>query len=188
MTVRKITGFTLVELLVAITVLGILGIISWRGLDHVIDQRARISEQDAQVERLIRTIAQLERDFDECIADSLLVSRTTDSTTLPSCLNISQDRQSRPIIIITRRHPSGKGSSTVRYQLEGESLVRLTTSVDRSQTDRVLMLNNVVTFDTRFLSRRGWIDTPDETDTRVMAIEIAIERLAAGRYVKVIPL
>ena len=188
MTVRNIIGFTLVEMLVAISVLGILGIISWRGLDHVINQRARISEQDAQVERLIRTIAQMERDFDECIADSLLVSRTTGSTTLPSCLNITQDRKSRPIVIITRRHPSGKGSSIARYQLDGESLVRLTTSVDQSQTNRVLMLNNVVTFDTRFLSRRGWIDTPDETDTRVTAIEIAIELSGTGRYVKVIPL
>lgn len=188
MTVRRITGFTLVEMLVAISVLGILGIISWRGLDHVINQRTRISDQDAQIERLIRTIAQVERDFDECIADGLLVNRTTDSTTLPSCLNITQDRQSRPIVIITRRHPSGKGSSTVRYQLEGESLVRLTTSVNQSQTNRVLMLNNVVTFDTRFLSRQGWIDKPDETDTRVTAIEIAINLSGAGRYVKVIPL
>ena len=186
--VRKLTGFTLVEMLVAISVLGILGIMSWRGLDHVIDQRARISEQDAQVERLIRTVAQLERDFDECIADSLLVSETTDSTTLPSCLSVTQDRQSHPIVIITRRHPSGKGFSTVRYQLEGEDLVRLNVSADRLQTNRVLMLSNVVTFDTRFLSRRGWINTPDGTDTRVSAIEITIDRLAAGRYVKVVPL
>ena len=188
MTVRHLIGFTLVEMLVAISVLGILGIISWRGLDHVIDQRARISEQDAQVERLIRTIAQLERDFDECIADSLLISRATDSSTLPSCLNIIRDRQSRPIVIITRRHPSGHGYITVRYQLEGEDLVRLTTSADLSQTDRVLMLNNVVTFDARFLSRRGWIDTLAQTDTRVSAIEITIERLTAGRFVKVVPL
>ena len=188
MTVRKMMGFTLVEMLVAISVLGILGIMSWRGLDHVIDQRGRISEQDAQVERVIRTVAQLERDFDECIADSLLVSQATASTTLPSCLNVTQDRQSHAIVLITRRHPSGKGFITVRYQLEGENLVRLTATADRSQTDRVLMLNDVVTFDTRFLSRRGWIDTPDGTDTRVSAIEITIERLAAGRYVKVVPL
>lgn len=188
MTVRNIMGFTLVEMLVAISVLGVLGIISWRGLDHVIDQRARISEQDAQVERLIRTIAQLERDFDECIADSLLVSRTNESTTLPGCLNVTKDRQSRAIVVITRRLPSGKGFSTVRYQLEGEGLVRISTGADRSQTDRVLMLNDVVAFDTRFLSRLGWINMPDETDTRVTAIEISIERLASGRYVKVVPL
>ena len=188
MTIRNMMGFTLVEMLVAISVLGILGIMSWRGLDHVIDQRGRISEQDAQVERLIRTVAQLERDFDECIADSLLVNQTTDSTTLPSCLNVTQDRQSHAIVLITRRHPSGKGFTTVRYQLEGENLVRLTTSADRLQTDRVAMLDDVVTFDTRFLSRRGWIDTPEGTDTRVSAIEITIERLVAGRYVKVVPL
>ena len=188
MTVGKLMGFTLVEMLVAISILGILGIMSWRGLDHVIDQRARISEQDAQVERLIRTVAQLERDFDECIADSLLVSQAESSTSLPGCLNVTQDRQSHAIVVIMRRHPSGKGFSTARYQLEGENLIRLTTSPDRSQTDRVLMLNDVVSFDTRFLSRRGWIDTPDGTDTRVTAIEITIDRLAAGRFVKVVPL
>ena len=188
MKVRKIKGFTLVEMLVAISVLGILGVMSWRGLDHVIDQRARISERDAQVERLIRTVAQLERDFDECIADSLLVGETAESTTLPGCLNITRDRYSHAIVIITRRNPSGKGFIIVRYQLEGEDLVRLTSSADRSKTDRVLMLNDVATFDTRFLSRRGWSDTSEVLDARAAAIEITIDRLAAGRYVKVVPL
>jgi hypothetical protein len=51
-----------------------------------------------------------------------------------------------------------------------------------------LMLNDVVNFDTRFLSRRGWINTPEGTDTRVTAVEITIERLTTGRYVKVVPL
>ena len=80
---RGARGFTLVEMLVAVSLLGLLGVISWRGLDHVIDQRERISRQDAQIERLIRTIAQIERDIDERVADALMVERTGTSDVLP---------------------------------------------------------------------------------------------------------
>lgn len=185
---RGATGFTLVEILVAISLLGLLGVISWRGLDHVIDQRTRISEQDAQVERLIRTIGQLERDFDECIADALLSGASEETSKLPKCLSLTRDQQSRDTVTVVRRHPSGIGSSTVRYDLEGNDLIRSTTSERSSQSARVLLLNDVLSFQTRTLSAGVWVDFVEQSDSRVTAIEISIERADAGRYTKVIAL
>ncbi len=184
----SVAGFTLVEMLVAVSLLGLLGIISWRGLDHVVDQRTRISERDAQVERLIRTIGQLERDFDECIADVLLSGPIGETSKLPKCLTLARDQQSRAIVTIIRRHPSGTGYSTVRYELKGNDLIRFTTSNRSTQSDRVPLLNGVVSFKTRLLSANGWIDFAEESDSRVTAIEISIERDDVGRYTKVIAL
>ena len=107
MTGKRPCGFTLVEMLVAVSLVGLLGVIAWRGLDHVIDQRERISLQDAQVERLIRTIAQIERDIDERVADALLVGPTEVSAALPRSMAIVVDEQSRQRITILRRHPVG---------------------------------------------------------------------------------
>ncbi|UCH49323.1 MAG: prepilin-type N-terminal cleavage/methylation domain-containing protein [Betaproteobacteria bacterium] len=185
---RGVAGFTLVEMLVAISLLGLLGIISWRGLDHVVDQRIRISEQDSQVERLIRTIGQLERDFDECIADSLLSGPIDTASRIPKCLTITRDQQLRDSVTIVRRHPSGTGYSTVSYDLDGDDLIRITTSDGSSQSVRVPLLNDVISFQTRLLSANGWVDFAEQSDTRVRAIEISIERNEAGRYRKVIAL
>jgi general secretion pathway protein J len=185
---RSVAGFTLVEMLVAVSLLGLLGIISWRGLEHVIDQRIRISGQDAQVERLIRTIGQLERDFDECIADALLSGAIDETSRLPKCLTLTRDQQLRETVTIVRRHPSGTGYSIVRYDLEGNDLIRFATSDRNSQSDSVPLLNDVVSFQTRLLSATGWVDFAEQSDSRVTAIEISIERSESGRYTKVIAL
>jgi len=183
-----LTGFTLVEMLVAISLLGVLGIISWRGLDHVIDQRIRISEQDEQVERLIRTVAQLERDFDERVADALLADPVESLVALPRSVTIERDAQSRESVTIVRRHPSGAGHITVRYRLDGDDLVRLATSPALAQPDRVLLLPSIVAFRIRLLSQSGWVDLPEQADSRAAAIEVSIERASGERYTKVMPL
>ncbi|UCD67682.1 MAG: prepilin-type N-terminal cleavage/methylation domain-containing protein [Betaproteobacteria bacterium] len=185
---QSVGGFTLVELLVAVSLLGLLGIISWRGLDHVIGQRVRISEQDAQIERLIRTIGQLERDFDECLADALLSSASDEPSPLPKCLALTRNQHSGEAVTIVRAHPSGTGYSSVRYGLEGNDLIRSTTSNRNSQSDRVLLLSDVVSFEARLFSAGGWVDFAEQSDSRATAIEISIERTEAGRYTKVIVL
>jgi prepilin-type N-terminal cleavage/methylation domain-containing protein len=48
---RPTPGFTLVEMLVAIALLGLLGVISWRGLDYVSAQRIVYRVADAALTR-----------------------------------------------------------------------------------------------------------------------------------------
>ena len=185
---RGARGFTLVEMLVAVSLLGLLGVISWRGLDHVIDQRERISRQDAQIERLIRTIAQIERDIDERVADALMVEPTGTSDVLPGSMTIAFDDESRQRVTILRRHPDGVGTVRASYALDDDQLFRVSVSQASVQPDRVLLLDHIAAFRARFLSQRGWVDVRELQGARALAIEISIERINGERYTKVMPL
>ncbi|KPK35157.1 MAG: hypothetical protein AMJ66_01985 [Betaproteobacteria bacterium SG8_40] len=188
MTGKRPCGFTLVEMLVAVSLVGLLGVIAWRGLDHVIDQRERISLQDAQVERLIRTIAQIERDIDERVADALLVGPTEVSAALPRSMAIVVDEQSRQRITILRRHPVGPGTVRASYSLDDDRLIRASVSQTYEQPDRIALLDGIAGFRTRLLSQQGWVDIDAIGDSRALAIEISIERVSGERYTKVMPL
>src|SRR5215203_2897504 len=64
---RQITsvarGFTLLELLVAITVLAVVSMIAWRGLDSLVLTRERLEPEGDEVRSLLTTFGQMERDL-----------------------------------------------------------------------------------------------------------------------------
>ena len=182
------SGFTLVEMLVAVSLVGLLGVIAWRGLDHVIDQRERISLQDAQIERLVRTIAQIERDIDERVADALLVGPAETTAALPRSVAIVVDEESRQRITILRRHPVDGGTVRAQYSLDDDRLIRASVSQAYELPDRVALLDGIAGFRTRLLSQQGWVDVDAIGDSRALAIEISIERVNGERYRKVMPL
>ena len=56
-------GFTLLELLVAVTLMSVLALMSWRALDALIDARERISRSGDELRALVVAFAQLEEDL-----------------------------------------------------------------------------------------------------------------------------
>jgi len=56
-------GFTLLELLVAISVLAIVSMIAWRGLDSLISTRERLEPEGDEVRAILTAFGQLERDL-----------------------------------------------------------------------------------------------------------------------------
>ena len=66
----KARGFTLVELLVTIALMGLMGVICWRGLDYVVAQRGEVERESLEVARVLRTFAQVERDLAERLPDT----------------------------------------------------------------------------------------------------------------------
>jgi general secretion pathway protein J len=189
--IRKTSdGFTLVEMLVAISLLGLLGVISWRGLDQVIKQRERVNEETANIERVIRTIAQIERDIDQRVADVLMVA-PSDVSVLPYSMDIAVQSDKNQRVSIFRTFPQSPGGQTVTYYLRTSDLMRTVSVESTGASTSVAMLSEVREFHTRYLLGGGWVTadalnaTPGE---RARAIEIAIERASGERYVRVLPL
>lgn len=187
---EKPGGFTLVEMLVAISLLGLLGVISWRGLDQVIAQRTRVNEETADVERVVRTIAQIERDIDQRVSDVLMVAPPIVSA-LPYSMNVAVESDNNQRLSVLRSFPQGPGTQTVTYFLRTTELVRTVFAESAGEVTDVAMLGEVREFHTRFLLSGGWV-SPDVLEAtpgeRARAIEFAFERASGERYVRVLPL
>lgn len=64
---RKRRGFTLVELLVAITVLAIVAVLGWRGLDGIIRARITLTSEMEQTRGMQLAFAQMQRDCTQLV-------------------------------------------------------------------------------------------------------------------------
>jgi general secretion pathway protein J len=116
-------GFTLIEMLVAITILAIIALISWRGLDAVARSRAAVSGEIASQRSLQTVFAQLDGDLRFAARDPAANSR------LPGLL-IDTDTGS---LIVLRQAPSVETGALryqlVRYLVRDGALLRLTREV-----------------------------------------------------------
>jgi general secretion pathway protein J len=65
-------GFTLVELLVAISVLAIVAVLGWRGLDGIVRARIALTREMAQARGLQLAFAQMQRDFTQIAPIAIL--------------------------------------------------------------------------------------------------------------------
>lgn len=184
-------GFTLVEVLVALTLLAIVGLIAWRGLDHVAAQRARADADTAATDRMLRTLAQIDRDLGQRIPDALFAGRYSASGVLPLALQVATDEEGRVRLRVLRRLPGALGVRYVTYAVEGSKLMRYLAAEDaKRDPDAVLMLDAVRRMDIRFLVAGQWATSGllQNARSRAMAIELAIERESGERYVEVLQL
>ncbi|KVP06410.1 type II secretory pathway protein [Burkholderia ubonensis] len=110
---RRASGFTLIEMLVAIALLAVIALLSWRGLDATIRGRDDIASNLAQTRLLGRYFSQLQFD--------LLNLVTADEVFGPPL-------RLRPNELVLVRHLGVGGGpahvQVVRYQLKGRELAR----------------------------------------------------------------
>lgn len=66
---RGASGFTLIEMIVAITLLAIIAVISWRALDGVTRSRAALTEEMENTRALNQLFDQLSDDGDQIVGD-----------------------------------------------------------------------------------------------------------------------
>ncbi len=146
-------GFTLIEMLVAITLLAVIALLSWRGLDATIRGRDDIASNLAQTRLLGRYFSQLQFDLTNLV--------TPDEVFGPP-LRI------RPGELVMVRHLGVGGGPTqmqvVRYQFNGRELVRSASQplaslaeVDDALHHMDTLVRVVVSNDARSMQVSVWI-------------------------------
>jgi general secretion pathway protein J len=70
-------GFTLVELLVAISILGMVAVLGWRGLDGIVRARANLTDQMEVTRGMQLAFAQMQSDAEHMASSDLVGSRAT---------------------------------------------------------------------------------------------------------------
>jgi general secretion pathway protein J len=74
---RRSRGFTLVELLVAISILGMVAVLGWRGLDGIVRARAGLTDQMEVTRGMQLAFAQMQSDCEHLAAAQLVGNRPT---------------------------------------------------------------------------------------------------------------
>ncbi|MES3020668.1 MAG: prepilin-type N-terminal cleavage/methylation domain-containing protein [Pseudomonadota bacterium] len=72
---RRRAGFTLVELLVAISILAIVAVLGWRGLGTIVRARGALTEQMETTRGMQLAFAQMESDCEHLVDDKLVNGR-----------------------------------------------------------------------------------------------------------------
>ncbi len=69
---RTAAGFTLIEVMIAITIMGVLALICWRALDSVASSDQRLRRADAETTTALRVLQQFQRDIEMRADDALM--------------------------------------------------------------------------------------------------------------------
>lgn len=194
-------GFTLMEVLIAVTITAVIGLGVWQVLGNVVASRDRVNEVADQFDSVQRTMLLLERDITQIINRP---ARDIYGDFRPALTSRDNDFA----LMLTRqgwRNPLGTRRSTLQrvgWEYTGDELRRrYWVSVDQGQEENsqdILLLSDVTDFAVRFLDdQRSWRDNwPDDTSmanlnpgTRPdiplpLGIEVTIEHERFGELVR----
>lgn len=182
-------GFTLIEVLVALVLLALLSLISWRGLDAVSRATERLDAQAQETQALMQAFGQLERDLrlqagpDVLTAWSLVLDRpSAQIQLLPRTPGISWDQADG--LQLVRAAGGGRWqrihwfyTQGVLYRAAGQPSYLLPLPAPGTP---VQVLDQVATWSLRVWMRgRGWT-TPDKLQATVNPVNTTPE-LAANQ-------
>lgn len=190
-------GFTLLELLVAVALLSVLAVLSWRGMDSVLGARDRIVASSDELRALSVAFAQLEQDVRASRAVGLL------GLDEPAIAFRARGERMQPEVALVRETSAGQPLQLqrVRYRLEGQRFERgfapwTPSTADPAQpvSEQPLvwqpLLAGVDEVQFRaWIPSRGWMAAAtlagNETTARVDGVELTIVR-GGERIVRVL--
>jgi len=190
---RRAGGFTLLELLVAITVLSLVSLIAWRGLDSLVHTRERLQPEADEVRELLVAFGQIERDLAQVVNTAFVPLATAPLVA----------RSGTPAAFeMVRMAPATEGAASavqlVIYELRDGSLLRLssvpinTIGATRSSTlIETPLLANVQSLQVRvWQPGLGWVPPEAATTANPRAappgLELIVERSDGRQYRRVL--
>lgn len=159
---RELTGFTLVEVLIALGITVVVGLIAYSGLSSVIDSTEATENHAERLHSVNRAFTVVSRDIRQIVARPI---RDEFGETRPAV--IGGDLAQFPLSLTRGGWHNSLGSprselQRVRYYLEDEALWRETwLALDRSsgsESQRVKLLSDVEEFSVQFLNARAEFD------------------------------
>lgn len=189
MRLRNLRGFTLLELLVAISVLAVVSMIAWRGLDSLVRTRERLEPEADDVRALLTAFGQLERDLAQVtnpkflgLTTSPIMISASDGAIVLQMIRIAPATADRPTEV-----------QTVSYRVIEGTLMRQATAAlptfERTPSDKLetaRLVRDVKVMRVRTWSVNGaWIDPavgdeasaqPQAAAAVVPGVEITLER------------
>jgi len=194
---RTQAGFTLIEVLVAIALMAVVAIISWRGLENVSAMQRRLAGDADEVENVIRMLGQLERDLAMRAPDTLLDggvqggSKPAPVSTLPQSLRITIKETpdaSATLEIIRSDAADPAAWQRVVWFLDGPVLRRAAGASARQYPlpaagGGAAILAGITRFAIRaWVPGQGWINPPfPATGTAFTGLELSAERRTGER-------
>ena len=164
----KTRGFTLLELLVAITVLSVVSVIAWRGLDTLVKTRDRLEPELDGTRAMLVAFGQMERDLTSVVNPAFLGLnaspvnvRVVDGTALIEVERVAAPAPDRATEV-----------QTVYYRVVDGTLVRQATpalpyfqSTRAEQFENARLIDNVRSMDVRvWRSGLGWTPPGDPAE------------------------
>lgn len=164
----KARGFTLLELLVAITVLSIVSIIAWRGLDSLVLTRERLEPQVDDTRAMLVAFGQMERDLSQ-VANPTFLGLTSSPINVRAVDGATMIQIARVAVPVPDRATEVQ---TVYYRVVENTLVRQATPAlpyfDRSNAEEfenARLLGDVRSMEVRvWQPGSGWIQPSEPVD------------------------
>lgn len=190
-------GFTLLELLIAISVLSLVSIIAWRGLDTLVTTRERLGPEGDDVRALLTAFGQLERDLAH-VANPTLFALASN----PVQVRLATSGQVLEIVRIAPPDESGAlAVQQVFYRVDDGALLRQATPatralrpVEAAEFSNVRLLGNVRAMRVRLWQPGpGWVapgqagpQPPGQAATPPQGVEVDVERTDGKTYRRVL--
>ena len=172
------SGFTLVELLVAISILAIVAVLGWRGLDSIVRARITLTANLDQTRAMQLTFAQMQSDCAQVIPTGMIISHlplVADQSRFMLVRYVYAEDQPTRLQVVTYRVRDGQ--LTRRESLPTRDFAELDSSwqaalADSDLVDALVLQSNVTAMTMRLWQINGGWRTPPGPGEPVNAANI----------------